>query len=44
VTWALQWQPQGKIGWCDTQVGPPNHASTLLEKKNYYSIYWEWMK
>jgi hypothetical protein len=29
VTWALQWQPQGKIGWRDTQIGPPNHASTL---------------
>jgi len=29
VTWALQWQPQGIIGWCDTQIGPPNHALTL---------------
>jgi hypothetical protein len=29
MTWALQWQPQGKIGWHDTQIGPPNHALTL---------------
>jgi hypothetical protein len=28
MTWPLQWQPQGKIGWHDTQIGPPNHAST----------------
>jgi hypothetical protein len=24
----LQWQPQSIIGWCDTQIGPPNHALT----------------
>ncbi len=29
MTWALQWQPQGKIGWHDTQIEPPNHALTL---------------
>jgi hypothetical protein len=29
ATWALQWQPQGKIRWCDTQIGPPNHALTF---------------
>ncbi len=29
ATWALRWQPQRRIGWHDTQIGPPNHASTL---------------
>jgi hypothetical protein len=29
VTWALQWQSQGKIRWHDTQIGPPNRALTL---------------
>jgi hypothetical protein len=28
ATWALQWQPQGKIGFCDTQIGPPICART----------------
>jgi hypothetical protein len=26
MTWALQWQPQGIIGWRDIQTGPPNHV------------------
>ncbi len=25
----MQWQPQGKIGLCDTQIGPPICACTL---------------
>jgi len=29
ITWALQWQPQSIIGWRDTQIGPPIHASIL---------------
>ncbi len=24
----MQWQPQGKIGFCDTQIGPPICART----------------
>jgi hypothetical protein len=26
----MQWQPQGKIGWHDIQIGPPNHALTHI--------------
>jgi hypothetical protein len=28
TTWALQWQPQGKFGLHDTQIGPPICACT----------------
>jgi hypothetical protein len=30
MTCALQWQSQSKIGLRDTQIRPPNHASTQL--------------
>jgi hypothetical protein len=36
ATWTLQWQAQGKIGWHDTQIGPPNHASTLLNLNLFF--------
>jgi hypothetical protein len=30
-TWALQWQPQGKIGLHDIQIDPPICACTFYQ-------------
>jgi hypothetical protein len=32
ASWALQWQPEGKIGLHNIQIGPPNHTLTLIAK------------